>query len=83
MRYAIRAIRPVARSKGPGLSTDRMEPAVTAARIAASAGKGAIFAPLAMGGAGGLRSGGPPNERLEHVANLLIQDSQGEWFVIP
>ena len=64
MRYAIRAIRPVALSKGPGLSTDRMEPAVTAARIAARAGKGAIFAPLAMGGAGGLRSGGPPNERL-------------------
>ena len=37
-----------------------MEKAVTAARIAASAGKGAVFAPLAMGGAGGLRAGGPP-----------------------
>lgn len=43
---------------------DRMEAAVTAARIAASEGKGAVFAPLAMGGAGGLRVGGPPAERL-------------------
>ena len=43
---------------------DRMEAAVTAARIAASEGKGAVFAPLAMGGAGGLRAGGSPAERL-------------------
>ncbi|MFN3844225.1 MAG: hypothetical protein ACK4RZ_00200 [Paracoccaceae bacterium] len=49
---------------GLGQQGDRMEAAVTAARIAASEGKGAIFAPLAMGGAGGLRAGGPPNERL-------------------
>ena len=42
---------------------DRMEAVVTAARIAASESKGAIFAPLAMGGAGGLRAGGPPGER--------------------
>jgi hypothetical protein len=42
---------------------DRMEAAVTAARIAASEGKGAIFAPLAMG-AGGLRAGGAASERL-------------------
>ena len=41
-----------------------MEPAVTAARIAASEGKGAVFAPLAMGGAGGLRAIGTPSERL-------------------
>ena len=41
-----------------------MEAAVTAARIAASEGKGAVFAPLAMGGAGGLRADGPPAERL-------------------
>jgi hypothetical protein len=41
-----------------------MEAAVTAARIAASEGTGAIFAPLAMGGAGGLRASGPPADRL-------------------
>ena len=41
-----------------------MEAAVTAARIAASEGKGAVFAPLAMGGAGGLRADGLPAERL-------------------
>jgi len=49
---------------GLGQHGDRMEAAVTAARIAASEGKGAVFAPLAMGGAGGLRAGGPPAERL-------------------
>ena len=43
---------------------DRMEAAVTAARIAASEGRGAVFAPLAMGGAGGLRAGGRPADRL-------------------
>lgn len=43
---------------------DRMEAAVTAARIGASEGKGAVFAPMAMGGAGGLRGGGLPTERL-------------------
>ena len=41
-----------------------MEAAVTAARIAASEGRGAIFAPLAMGGAGGLRAGGTAADRL-------------------
>lgn len=41
-----------------------MEAAVMAARIAASEAKGAVFAPLAMGGAGGLRAGGPPADRL-------------------
>lgn len=41
-----------------------MEAAVTAVRIAASEGKGAVFAPLAKGGAGGLRAVGPPAERL-------------------
>lgn len=50
---------------GLGQHGDRMEAAVTAARIAASEGKGAMFAPLAMGGAGGMRSGGPSAERLE------------------
>lgn len=43
---------------------DRMEAAVTAARIGASEGKGAVFAPMAMGGAGGLRAGGLPTGRL-------------------
>ena len=43
---------------------DRTEAVVTAARIAASESNGAVFVPLAMGGAGGLRAGGPPTERL-------------------
>jgi len=54
---------------GLGQQGDRIEAAVTAARIAASEGKGAVFAPLAMGGAGGLRAGGPPAERLERWLN--------------
>jgi hypothetical protein len=41
-----------------------MEAAVTAARIVASEGRGAIFAPFAMGGAGGLRAGGTAADRL-------------------
>ncbi|PTQ64114.1 hypothetical protein [Celeribacter persicus] len=49
---------------GLGRHGDQIEAAVTAARIAASDGSGAIFAPLAMGGAGGLRSSGEPPERL-------------------
>lgn len=49
---------------GLGQHGDRIEAAVTAGRIAASEGKGAVFAPLAMGGAGGLRTGGPPSDRL-------------------
>ena len=49
---------------GLGQHGDQMEAAVTAARIAASEGKGAVFAPLAMGGAGGLRAGGTPADRL-------------------
>lgn len=49
---------------GLGQHRDRMEAAVAAARIAASEGRGAVFAPLAMGGAGGLRAGGSPFERL-------------------
>jgi hypothetical protein len=44
---------------------ERMEAAVTAARIAASEGRGAVFAPLAMSGAGGLRAAGPPADRLK------------------
>ena len=49
---------------GLGQHGDRMESAVTAARIAAGDGRGAVFAPVAMGGAGGLRAGGPTADRL-------------------
>jgi hypothetical protein len=49
---------------GLGQRGDRVEAAVTAARIAATEGAGAVFAPLAMGGAGCLRASGPPAERL-------------------
>lgn len=49
---------------GLGQHGDQIEAAVTASRIAASDEKGAIFAPLAMGGAGGLRVSGLPPERL-------------------
>lgn len=53
---------------GLGQHGDRMEAAVTAARIAASEGPkpngGAVFVPLAMGGAGGLRASGPAAARL-------------------
>ena len=49
---------------GLGQYGDQIEAAVTASRIAASDGTGAIFAPLAMGGAGGLRVSGSPTERL-------------------
>ena len=49
---------------GLGQHGDRMEAAVTAARIAASECRGAIFAPVAMGGARGLRASGALAERL-------------------
>ncbi|PJJ78885.1 DNA binding protein with HTH domain [Brevirhabdus pacifica] len=49
---------------GLGQCGDRIEAAVTAGRIAASDGNGAVFAPLAMGGAGGLRASGRPADRL-------------------
>lgn len=49
---------------GLGHEGDRMEAAVTAARIAASEGSGAVFAPIAMGAAGGIRAGGKPAFRL-------------------
>lgn len=49
---------------GLGQQGDRMEAAVTAGRIAVGEGKGAAFAPMAMGGAGGLRASGLPAERL-------------------
>ena len=51
---------------GLGRPGDRIEAAVTAARIAAGAGQGAVFAPLVMGGAGGaLSPGGTARIRLE------------------
>ncbi|WP_306045172.1 hypothetical protein [Nioella sp. MMSF_3534] len=49
---------------GLGQHGDLMEAAVTASRIAAGDRNGAVFAPLAMGGAGGLRGSGLPPERL-------------------
>lgn len=49
---------------GLGQLGDQMEAAVTASRITANENRGAVFAPLAMGGAGGLRAGGPPADRL-------------------
>lgn len=49
---------------GLGPQGDPLEPAVTAARIAAAEGGGAVFAPLAMGGSGGLRATGEPASRL-------------------
>ena len=45
---------------GLGQNGDRMETGITAARIAASEGKNAVFAPLAKGGAGGLPAGAHP-----------------------
>lgn len=73
MMRAARALHPISRAcmgfhlwslAGLGQPGDRMEAAVTAGRIAASEGRGAVFAPLAMGGAGGFRAGGAPAERL-------------------
>lgn len=49
---------------GLGQHGDQIEAAVTASRIAASDGSGAIFAPIAMGGAGGLSASGSSLERL-------------------
>ena len=49
---------------GLGHQGDQMEAAATAGRIAVSESKGAVFAPLAIGGAGGLRACGRPAERL-------------------
>ncbi len=51
---------------GLGQHGDQIEAAVTAARIAAKDGSSAVFAPLAMGGARGLRVSGLPPERLAH-----------------
>jgi hypothetical protein len=68
MMQGARALHPISRAcmgfhlwslAGLSRTGDRLEAAVTAARIAASG-----FAPLAMGGAGGLRASGPPAARL-------------------
>ena len=45
---------------GLGQQGDRMEAAVTAARITANESKSVVFAPLAMGGAGGCALGPHP-----------------------
>ncbi|WP_299846488.1 hypothetical protein [uncultured Paracoccus sp.] len=52
------------RLAGLGQQGDQLEAAVTAGRIAATESKGSVFVPIAMGGAGGLRAGGTPAERL-------------------
>ena len=45
---------------------ERLEAGVTAARLAATECRGgAVFAPMAIGGAGGLRAGGDPAKRLK------------------
>ena len=49
---------------GLGQPGDGIESAVTAARVAVGEAQGAVFAPLAMGGAGGVRGSGPPADRL-------------------
>ena len=49
---------------GLGPHGDALEAAVTAARITAGEGQGAIFAPLALGGGGALRATGMPWDRL-------------------
>ena len=61
---------------GLGQQGERMEAAVTAARIVASEGRGAVFAPLAMGGAVGLRAGGPPADRLARWLDVVETASQ-------
>lgn len=75
---------------GLGHHGDQIEAAVTASRIAASESRGAIFAPLAMGGSGGLRLNGPPIERLarwlEAMATSCLTamrhlDDIGAWSV--
>lgn len=70
---AARHLHPISRScmgfhlwslAGLSQSGGWMEAAITAGRIAASEGNGAVFAPLAMGGAGGLRARGSAAHRL-------------------
>ena len=61
---------------------------MTAARIAIGESNGAVFTPLAMGGAGGLRAGGAPPERLakwlDGMDNACLSamrhlDDIGDW----
>lgn len=60
---------------GIGLEGNRLEGAVVAGRMSASEGQGGIlFVPVLMGGAGTLRSGGDPTERLR---NWLKAAEQG------
>ncbi|WP_284166032.1 helix-turn-helix domain-containing protein [Frigidibacter sp. SD6-1] len=74
---------------GIGPEGERLEAAVTAARIAAEdCRSGALFAPLTAGGAGGLRATGTPARRLRHwldgidaaiAATMLTLDMLEDW----
>jgi len=74
---------------GIGPEGERIEAAVIAARIAAAECRGgAVFAPLATGGVGGLRASGPPTRRLrlwlDGIANgiaavTLVLDQIETW----
>lgn len=74
---------------GPGHADDALEAAVAAARLAAGDCRGgAVFAPLAMGGAGALRARGPLPERLARwyagaasaaLAGLRLLDGLEAW----
>lgn len=58
---------------GPDAQGDRIEAAVTALRIAAEGeGTGAVFAPMAMGGADGLRATGSPEARLVRWLGTML-----------
>ncbi|KIC21381.1 MULTISPECIES: helix-turn-helix domain-containing protein [unclassified Leisingera] len=59
---------------GIGPEGDVLEGAVIAARMSAGEGQdGALFAPLLMSGAGGLRGGGAPQERLQRWLQAVDQ----------
>ncbi len=83
---------------GLGRLEDRLEAAVTASRIAGCAGLHGYFAPLAMGGARGLRASGPPERRLalwlkgmaeairaamRHLDDLEVWSSRAEAVMAP
>jgi hypothetical protein len=56
------------------MHSDRMVAAVTGARIAAHEDNGAVFAPLAMGGTGGLRA------RLDNTITLTLSCLSGTAY---
>ncbi|UWQ35416.1 hypothetical protein K3555_22390 (plasmid) [Leisingera sp. M527] len=62
------------RMAGIGPEGDVLEGAVIAARMSAGEGQGgALFAPVLMSGAGGLRGGGEPKERLHRWLQAVDQ----------